>query len=85
MENTLNPVQNPVLRPFSSSPIAPKMKNSILALISVVVVLAGIGTGYSSKVPCYNPLDLIEWIKAWIDNEEIKERKRESKKNDKEK
>ncbi len=46
MENTLNPVQNPVLRPFSSSPIAPKMKNSILALISVVVVLAGIGTGY---------------------------------------
>lgn len=50
MENTLNPVRNPapnpVLKPINSSPAVPKMKNMTLALISVVVVLAGIGTGY---------------------------------------
>ena len=28
----------------------------------------GIGTGWSSSVPCYNPLDLISSIKTWLDN-----------------
>ncbi len=36
---------------------------------------AGIGTGYSSDVPSFNPLDLVEWIKIWLemeaDNDEI--------------
>ncbi len=26
----------------------------------------GIGTGFSSTIPCYNPLDVIAWIKIWI-------------------
>ena len=26
----------------------------------------GIGTGWSSDVPCYHPLHLIEWIRVWI-------------------
>lgn len=28
---------------------------------------SGIGTGWSSNVPCYNPLDLIRCIKIWLD------------------
>jgi len=29
----------------------------------------GIGTGWSSSVPCYNPLDVISLIEIWIENE----------------
>jgi len=29
---------------------------------------SGIGTGWSSNVPCYNPLDLIRCIKIWLDS-----------------
>lgn len=29
----------------------------------------GIGTGYSSNVPAFNPLHLVQWIRAWIDAE----------------
>jgi DNA topoisomerase-2 len=29
----------------------------------------GIGTGWSSNIPSYNPLDLVECIKAWIHND----------------
>ena len=39
MENVLNPIQNPSVKPRN-------MKNMTLAAISIVVVLAGIGTGY---------------------------------------
>jgi DNA topoisomerase-2 len=29
---------------------------------------SGIGTGWSSNVPCYNPLDMIRCIKIWLDS-----------------
>jgi DNA topoisomerase-2 len=29
----------------------------------------GIGTGWACSVPCYNPLDIIECVKTWIENE----------------
>lgn len=29
----------------------------------------GIGTGWSSKIPCYNPLDLVNAVKIWLDND----------------
>nr|QBK87264.1 MAG: DNA topoisomerase II [Marseillevirus LCMAC201] len=29
----------------------------------------GIGTGYSSDVPAFNPLDLVEWIKLWLESD----------------
>lgn len=29
----------------------------------------GIGTGWSCSVPCYNPLQLIEWIECWLNND----------------
>lgn len=35
---------------------------------------SGIGTGWSSDVPCFNPNDLIAWIHIWLDkNGEVKE------------
>lgn len=42
MESTLNPT--PVIRKFETN--SPLNKNIVLAVISIVVVLAGIGTGY---------------------------------------
>lgn len=31
----------------------------------------GIGTGWSSNVPCFNPLDVVECVKTWIENDGI--------------
>lgn len=33
----------------------------------------GIGTGWSTKIPSYNPLDLIEWIEKWLDLDDREE------------
>jgi len=30
---------------------------------------AGIGTGWSCNIPCYNPLDIIRNVKTWIEND----------------
>ena len=44
MESTLNPVNQPVVRKIDTS--SSLKKNIILGLVSVMVVLAGIGSGY---------------------------------------
>lgn len=44
MQETLNPVQNNVVRKFETP--KPSNNNLVLGLISIVIVLAGIGTGY---------------------------------------
>lgn len=44
MESTLNPTSQPIVRRFDNN--ASSKKNMVLGLISIVVVLAGIGTGY---------------------------------------
>ena len=31
---------------------------------------AGIASGYSTNVPCYNPEDLATWIEAWLESED---------------
>ena len=41
----------------------------IIPMILVNGCTAGIGTGWSSQIPCYNPLDLIKWIVNWINKE----------------
>lgn len=33
----------------------------------------GIGTAWSTSIPCYNPLDLKKWIKAWLNGTETPE------------
>jgi DNA gyrase/topoisomerase IV subunit B len=32
----------------------------------------GIGTGFSCNIPCYNPLDIINYIQIWIKNKSLK-------------
>lgn len=29
----------------------------------------GIGTGWSSEIPAFNPVELVEWIKLWLEHE----------------
>lgn len=41
----------------------------IIPMILVNGVTCGIGTGWSSSVPCYDPIDLIAAIKVWLDND----------------
>jgi len=40
-----------------------------LPIIPMVLVngAAGIGSGWSTNIPCYNPLDVIECVKTWIE------------------
>jgi DNA topoisomerase-2 len=42
----------------------------IIPMILVNGCIAGIGTGWSCSVPCYNPIDLIECIKVWLNSDE---------------
>ena len=43
-------------------------KKSYVPIIPMILVngCMGIGTGYSSTVPQYNPLDLVKWIGTWL-------------------
>lgn len=49
--------------------VEPKFYVPILPMILVNGCTAGIGTGWSCNVPCYNPLDLIAGIKVWLEND----------------
>jgi DNA topoisomerase-2 len=49
--------------------IEPEFYVPILPMMLINGCSAGIGTGFSCKVPCYNPLDMIEAIKIWLDND----------------
>ena len=48
--------------------VEPKFYIPILPMILINGCI-GIGTGYSSSIPSYNPLDIIECIKIWLDND----------------
>ena len=48
--------------------VEPKFYIPIIPMVLVNGAL-GIGTGWSCSVPCYNPLDIIECIKIWLDND----------------
>lgn len=50
----------------------------IIPMILVNGCTAGIGTGWSSQVPCYNPIEIIGEIKKWLS-----ERESDSKEDDK--
>ena len=49
--------------------VEPKFYVPILPMILINGCSAGIGTGWSCNVPCYNPLDLIAAVKVWLDND----------------
>ncbi len=42
----------------------------IIPTILVNGCSAGIGTGWSSQIPCYNPSDIINSVKEWIENKD---------------
>jgi DNA topoisomerase-2 len=46
--------------------VEPEFYIPILPMILVNGCTAGIGTGWSCNVPCYNPRDLVDCIKAWL-------------------
>jgi len=48
--------------------VEPKFYIPILPMILINGAL-GIGTGWSSSIPCFNPKDIIESIKIWLDND----------------
>ena len=48
--------------------VEPKFYVPIIPMI-LVNGAVGIGTGWSSTIPMYNPLDVIECIKVWLDND----------------
>ena len=60
----------PLLTPVNDDGdlVQPEYYIPIIPMILVNGVVAGIGTGWSSTVPCFNPLDLIAGIKIWIEN-----------------
>lgn len=45
--------------------VEPKFYVPIIPMI-LINGCEGIGTGWSSSIPCYNPLDIIECVKTWI-------------------
>ena len=51
--------------------VEPKFYVPIIPMLLVNGIIAGIGTGYSSNVPSYNPLDIIECIKIWLKNRTV--------------
>ena len=49
--------------------VQPEYYVPIIPMILVNGCTAGIGTGWSCNVPCYNPIDLIQAIKIWLEND----------------
>ena len=47
--------------------------HNYLPIIPMILVngCVGIGTGWSSYIPCYNPRDVVNRVKSWISGEEI--------------
>ena len=46
--------------------VEPKFYVPIIPMALVNGCSCGIGTGWSSYIPCYNPLDLVESVKTWL-------------------
>lgn len=46
--------------------VQPEHYIPIIPMILVNGCTAGIGTGWSCTIPCYNPLDLVECIRVWL-------------------
>lgn len=51
--------------------IEPEFYVPIIPMVLINGCRAGIGVGYSSNIPCYNPIDLVNWIKRWLKDEKI--------------
>jgi DNA topoisomerase-2 len=59
--------------------VQPEFYVPILPMILVNGCSAGIGTGWSCNIPCFNPTDIIEGIMEWLNSSIIEETESESK------
>ena len=53
-----------------STPIEPKYYVPIIPMI-LVNGSQGIGTGWSTTIPCFNPIDIINNVRNWINDKEL--------------
>lgn len=62
-----HPADNPVLEYVNcdGAMVEPKHYTPVLPMVLVNGII-GIGTGYSTTIPSYNPLDLCDWVEAWL-------------------
>ena len=51
--------------------VEPRFYVPIIPMVLVNGVTAAIGTGWSSYIPNYNPIDIVNYVKAWIKGEGI--------------
>ena len=74
MKNIFNKDDNYLLNYLDDDgfTIEPEYYLPILPMI-LVNGTEGIGTGFSTKVPCYNPLDIIQCLSDLLENKEIEE------------
>lgn len=49
--------------------VEPKFYVPIIPMILVNGCTCGIGTGWSSYIPCYNPLEIIDSVKIWLEHD----------------
>ena len=49
--------------------VEPKFYVPILPTVLINGIIAAIGTGWSCAIPSYNPIDLIECVKTWLEND----------------
>ena len=61
----------PLLTPVNDDGdlVQPEHYVPIIPMMLVNGCVAGIGTGWSCTVPCYNPLDMIAAIRIWLEND----------------
>ena len=62
---------DPLLTPVNDDGdlVQPEYYIPIIPMILVNGCTAGIGTGWSCNIPCYNPVDLVASIREWIVND----------------
>lgn len=62
---------DPILTPVNDDGdlIQPEFYIPILPMILINGCTAGIGTGWSCNIPCFNPKDMIAAVKTWIEND----------------
>ena len=54
--------------------VEPKFYVPIIPMVLVNGVCGAIGTGWSSSIPCYNPLDMCNTIKVWLEGNTLFEK-----------
>lgn len=55
-----------------NNPIEPVYYMPVVPML-LVNGSVGIGSGWSTNIPSYNPLDLVKWIRVWLNEDEEKE------------